>query len=248
MTGRLGTVFRYDKRVRRGRLLAKATLSPAGLATGGALVAIGAATVGWPFAIAAGVAAWLTSVVLHLRDPKLVSSLLAPDFDRDLSVLDSQHLPLMEAALAARDQFEEAVRTSGQDLAGMQVRITDVLSRLYDSVVWAQRANRFLSSVDQRGLVERYQNADPSSQLGQELAAQVEEIRKVATRRQETVDRVHATITGIETLAVKAASLALQTDALEQPGGELGELRRQLEAFESGLAEVERSLRTAIPN
>lgn len=248
MSSRLGTVFRYDKRVRRGKLLAKATLSPAGLLTGGAMVTIGALTVGWPFAVAAGVAAWLTSVILHLRDPKLVSSLLAPDFDRDLSALDAQHLPLMEAALSARDQFEEVVQSGGQDLGGMQVRITEVLHRLYDSVSWVQRAARFLQSVDQRGLVDRYQATDPASEMGKELGAQVEEIRKVASRREETLNKVHATITGIETLAVKAASLALQSDALEQPGGELAELRRQLDAFESGLAEVEEHLRSAIPS
>ena len=68
-----------------GRILAKATVSPAGLVTGAALAALGLLTgvVTLPWAIGAGVAAWITSVILHLRDPKLVGSLLAPQFDRD---------------------------------------------------------------------------------------------------------------------------------------------------------------------
>nr|MCU0281426.1 hypothetical protein [Acidimicrobiia bacterium] len=69
--------FRWNPRVRKGALLARATLSPWGLAAGGGLAGIGLATgIGLPFVIAAGAVAWLTSVVLHLRDPVLVRSLM----------------------------------------------------------------------------------------------------------------------------------------------------------------------------
>jgi hypothetical protein len=109
----LRDLLRWDPRVRRGALLTKATLSPAGVVTGGAIAVAGiAAGIALPWVIGAGLAAWLTSVVLHLRDPKLVSSLLAPQFDRDLSVLDPEHLRYMTSALRARDRFEAAVRRS----------------------------------------------------------------------------------------------------------------------------------------
>ena len=174
----IGDLLRWDPRVRRSALLARATLSPAGLVSGGAIAAAGlAAGIALPWVIGAGIAAWLTSVVLHLRDPHLVSSLLAPQFDRDLSVLDQEHLQYMTQALRARDRFEAALGdVPGRgDFGGMRVRVTEALRRLYDSVVWAQRAGRFLGSVDEERLRMRLGSLPAGSAVAEEL---VEQLRK----------------------------------------------------------------------
>ncbi len=251
MTGK--AVFRWDPRVRRGRRLLKATTSPTGLVTGGAVAAIGLAVgIGTPWLVGAGLAAWLTSVVLHLRDPKLLGSLLAPEFDRDLSALDDQHLPAMVAALTARDRFEAAAADMPGDEAfgGMRARVTDVLHRLYDSVMWTQRADRFLASVDEESLNRRMRDLPSSSPLAVELAEQASEIEAVRQRRKETAARIAASITGIETLALKMGSLAL--GAAEGPGeavpaGEVRALREELDAYAGGLEEIEQDLRRALP-
>lgn len=246
-------LLRWDARVRRGALLAKATLSPAGVVTAGALSAAGiAAGIALPWVIGAGVAAWLTSVVLHLRDPTLVSSMLAPQFDRDLSVLDAEHLRYMTAALRARDRFEAAVRDlpDREDFAGMRARVTEALRRLYDSVVWSQRAAVFLRSVDEGRLRARLASLPAGSEVGEELAEQLEEVDSVEGRRDETLARISATITGIETLGVKMASFALGSTA---PGGlashsdEVRRLREDLDTYVDALAEVERSLHQELP-
>jgi hypothetical protein len=246
-------LFRWDPRARRGALLAKATLSPAGVVTGGALAVAGlAAGIALPWVIGAGVAAWLTSAVLHLRDPKLVSSLLAPQFDRDLSVLDAEHLRYMTAALRARDRFEASLRDlpDRDDFGGMRTRVTEALRRLYDSVVWSQRAATFLRSVDEQQLRNRLASLPSSSQVAEELAEQLEEVESIESRRNETLTRISATITGIETLGVKMASFALGSTA---PGGlashseEVRRLRCDLDTYVDALAEVEESLHRELP-
>jgi hypothetical protein len=244
--------FRWNPRVRKGALLARATLSPWGVAAGGALAGIGLATgVGLPFVIGAGVVAWLTSVVLHLRDPALVRSLMAPEFDRDLGVLDEEHRSHMTAALAARDRFEAAVADlPGKDqFGGMRARVTEALRRMYDSVVWAQRADRFLATVDAADL-ERRLRAARGSAVAEELQAQLEEIGQIRARRDETMAQLSATVAGIETLAVKMGGLALGTSAPGRYGvstAEVRRLREELDTYVDALVEVEKSLPATIP-
>lgn len=240
--------LRWDPRARRGAILARATLSPAGLVTAGVLAGVGlAAGIGVAWVVGAGVAAWLTSVVLHLRDPSLVSSLLTPQFDRDLSVLDDDHLPMMTAALSARDRFESAFDElpDRKDFTGMRVRVTEALRRLYDSVVWVQRADRFLESVDEQAIAARLSSLPPTSPLAEELSEQMEEIDSVRGRRQEVLGRISTTVTGIETLGVKVASLALGATAPGTAASQTGEIRRlrqELDSYIDALAEVENLL------
>lgn len=245
--------IRHDPRVRRGEILARATLSPAGLVSGAALAGLGLAVgIGWPFVAGAALAAWGTSAWLHLRDPKLASRLLEPQFERDLGVLDRDHRPLMTAALVARDRFEQSVAEvpDSGDFAGMRARVTEAVNRLYDSVVWAQRADRFLLSVDQDGLRQRLSSLPPGSSVAEELQEQLEEVNAVAARRSETLAKVHATTTGIETLAVKTASWALGSTApgtVVTPLEDVRRLRQELDGYVEGLAEVEAELRRTLP-
>jgi hypothetical protein len=244
--------FRWNPRVRKGALLARATLSPWGVAAGGTLAGIGLATgIGLPFIISAGVVAWLTSVVLHLRDPELVRSLMAPEFDRDLGVLDEEHRAYMTAALAARDRFEAAVADlPGKDqFGGMRARVTEALRRMYDSVVWTQRADRFLATVDGATL-ERRLRAAGGSVVAEELREQLEEMEHIRRRREETISQLTATTAGIETLAVKMGGLALDTAAPGRFGVstiEVRRLREELDTYVDALAEVEKSLPAVIP-
>lgn len=244
--------FRWNPRVRKGALLARATLSPWGVVAGGGLAGLGLGLgVGLPFVIGAGVVAWLTSVVLHLRDPQLVSSLLVPEFDRDLGVLDQEHRAYMTSALAARDRFEAAVADlPGKDqFGGMRVRITEALRRMYDSVVWTQRADRFLATVDAAAL-ERRLRASKGSAVADELQAQLSEIEHIRARREETISQLSATVAGIETLAVKMGGLALDTSAPGRYGvstAEVRRLREELDTYVDALAEVERSLPATLP-
>ena len=243
----------WDPRVRRGKLLARATLSPAGLATGGLLAGLGlAAGIGLPFVVGAGIAAWATSAILHLRDPKLLGSLFEPQFDRDLTSLDRDHVRYMTAALEARDRFEEAARgiPDGDDFAGMRTRVTEAINRLYDSVMWAQRANVFLDSVDEGAVQRRILALPPNSAVGVELGEQLEETRAIRRRRDETISRITATITGIETMAVKMASFALGSAALgtdPSVGDEIRHLRENLDTYIDGLAEIEDSFPERLP-
>lgn len=244
--------LRYDSRVRRGKLLARATTSPAGLVAGGILAGVGLATgIGIPWVVGAAVVAWGTSVVLHLRDPKLVSALLAPDFDRDLGALDADHRRFVLAGLQARDRFEDAVGglPSGEDFAGMRVRVNDALERLYDSVLWAQRAAAFLRSAQPDSIRDRIQAAGPGTRLAQELEHQLEEVAEVERRRAETLARSTATVTGIETLAVKVGSLALDVSAPGELGhtDDIGQLRSELDGYLAGLEEIQETLRTLPP-
>jgi hypothetical protein len=242
--------LRYNPKVRRGRVLAKATLSPTGIVVGGTLAAIGVATVGWPWAIGAALVGWGTSVVLHMRDPQLVSSLLAPDFDKDLGALDAEHRRYMLAGLEARDRFEAAAETvASDDFAGMKVRINDALERVYDSLLWAQRAGTFLRTVNPVSIRQRVQGAGPGTRLAQELEAQLAEVDDIERKRSEALSRTAATITGIETLAVKVGTLGLETTA---PGDldhtdDIGQLRAELDGYLEGLDEIQQALRTLPP-
>ncbi len=244
--------MRYDPRVRRGSRLLSATLSPAGLLTGGGLAAVGlVAGIGLPWVVGAGVAAWLTSVVLHLRDPALLSSMMAPEFDRDLRALDGTHRRMMLAGLQARDRFEQAVGTleDSTGYGGMSTRLNGALERLYDSLLWAQRAGSFLERNSPDALRQRIGAAGPGSRLAAELAAQLEEVTEIERRRSETLQRSAATVTGIETLAVKVGTLALESSA---PGGvdhhdDVGQLRAELDGYLEGLEEIQDALRTLPP-
>ena len=244
---------RWNPNVRRSKLLAKATLSPAGLTTGGILAGLGIVLgVGIPWVIGAGIAAWATSALLHLRDPKLVSALLEPQFDRDLSLLDNEHLRYMKAALSARDRFEAAVEDlpGDDDFGGMRTRVTEALRRMYDSVVWAQRAATFLKGVDENDLRRRQQAAASGSQLAEELDEQIAEIENIRRRRDEAVSRIRTTATGIETMAVKMGSFALGSAApgrIGAPDAEVRRLREELDTYVDALAEVERLLPEAMP-
>ena len=149
------SVFRYRPSVRKGSRLVKASLSPGGLLATAGLVGAGL-LLGLPaaFVAAAGVAGFLTSAILHLRDPKLAAAMLAPEFDRDLSALDQDHLPLMLGALEARDRLDGAISVwEGAEMEGVKTRVTQTCRRMYDSVLWLQRADQFLGSVDEDALV-----------------------------------------------------------------------------------------------
>ncbi len=251
--------LRHDPRVRRGRILAKATLSPAGLVTGGALAGLGlAAGIGLPWVIAAAAGAWFTSVVLHLRDPKLVGALVAPDFGKDLGQLDGEYRRSMVAGLDARARFEDAVRQldedddeslGSDDFGGMRVRIINALDRLYDSLLWAQRAGGFLATVDPDRLQRRLLDLPKGSPIGKELEAQLSEAKDVERKRRDILHRASATITGVETLAIKVGSLALDVSA---PGrhdhiDDIGAMRRELDGYLQGLEEIEEALNILPP-
>jgi hypothetical protein len=240
----------YHPTVRRGRKLARATLSPTGLVVGGFLAGLGL-FLGIPLGFVAGaaVAAWGTSVVLHLRDPRLVADLLAPDFDRDLGALDTRHRPLMVAALEARDRLEQAMGSfpGGSEYGGMHARVTETLRRMYDSVVWVQRASRFLAAVDEKALSTRLRSI-PAGRVREELEEQLEEVARVRARRDETMARIAATTAGIDTLAVKVNTIALDASSPEQPLDELHALREELDAYDAGLSELEQHLREALPD
>jgi hypothetical protein len=220
---------------------------------GGGLAGIGiAAGIGLPWVIAAAVVAWLTSVALHLRDPHLLSSLRAPEFDRDLSALDDEHLRYMTSALEARDRFEAALDDlpGRREFGGMRVRVTEALRRLYDSVAWSQRAARFLDSVDEQQLEERLEGLPDRSPVAEELVEQLEEVASIRTRRQEVLARISGTITGIETLGVKVGSLALGATApgtVISQAGEIRQMRKELDTHIDALAEVESTLPEELP-
>ena len=200
---------------------------------------------GWWWVVSASLAAWATSAALRFRDPMLLSSLLAPEFERDLTVLDGEHLRHMVQALRARDRFEAAVAglADAADFSGMQTRVTGALGRLYDSIIWAQRASSFLRAIDERSLRATMQGLPPTSPVVVEIREQLEEVETIQARRAEVLAKVRTTVTGIDTLAIKAASWALGTSV---PGGrhdaEVRELRQQLDAYVDGLEEIERSL------
>jgi hypothetical protein len=184
---------------------------------------------------------------MHLRDPKLAASMVAPEFDRDLSRLSADHLPLMVAGLEARDRLENAMESwAGGENEGMMARVTETLRKLYDSVLWVQRADEFLTTVDERRLLARLREL-PTGPLREEMEAQVREVSNIRQRREEAVSRIVATNTGIDTLAVKAHSIALTSTGPDRTTDEVAALRAELNAYARGLEEVEEHLQEALP-
>jgi len=61
------------------------------------------------------------------------------------------------------------------------------------------------------------------------------------------LSRIVATTTGIDTLAVKAHSLALTTSDPDQTIDEVRQLRAELNAYAEGLEEIEEHLQRALP-
>ncbi|MGI8518814.1 MAG: hypothetical protein ACR2ME_10865 [Acidimicrobiia bacterium] len=217
-------------------------LAAAGLVGGGLALGISA-----PFIAGAAAVGFVVSAVLHLRDPKLQAAMVAPEFDRDLSRLDSSHRPLMIQGLEARDRLEAAIHEfQGGENEGLIARVTETLRKIYDSVLWLQRVDRFLASVDQRQLLERLRNL-PAGPVREEVEAQAQEVGNIQGRREDVLSRIIATTTGIDTLAVKAHSLALTTSDPDQTIDEVRQLRAELNAYAEGLEEIEEHLQQAVP-
>ena len=248
MTDRWGSVFRYNPATRKSRRLLRAVMTPSGILAAGGIVGAGV-LLGVPAVVIAGAGfiGFVTSALLHLRDPKLAAQMVAPEFDRDLSALDSAHLPLMVAGLEARDRLEQAAESwSGGENEGLVARVTETLRRMYDTVIWLQRADRFLGSVDESRLSARMQGL-PAGQVREELEAQVSEVVSIRQRRDEVEGRIMATVTGIDTLALKAHSIALHTTGPGEPVDEVRQLREELNSYTQGLAEIEHHLREVLP-
>jgi hypothetical protein len=222
--------------------------SPAGVVATAGLIGGGLALgLAPPFVAGAAVVGFVASALMHLRDPKLAASMVAPEFDRDLSRLSADHLPLMVAGLEARDRLENAMESwAGGENEGMMARVTETLRKLYDSVLWVQRADEFLTTVDERRLLARLREL-PTGPLREEMEAQVREVSNIRQRREEAVSRIVATNTGIDTLAVKAHSIALTSTGPDRTTDEVAALRAELNAYARGLEEVEEHLQEALP-
>ncbi|MGI8514680.1 MAG: hypothetical protein ACR2NT_05995 [Acidimicrobiia bacterium] len=244
----MGSVFKYSPATRKGQKLLRAMATPTGVLAAAGLVGGGLALgISAPFVAGAAAVGFVVSAVLHLRDPKLQAAMVAPEFDRDLSRLDSAHRPLMIQGLEARDRLESAIHEwQGGENEGLIARVTETLRKIYDSVLWLQRVDRFLASVDQRQLLERLRNL-PAGPVREEIEAQAQEVGNIQGRREEVLSRIVATTTGIDTLAVKAHSLALTTSDPDQTIDEVRQLRAELNAYAEGLAEIEEHLQRALP-
>jgi hypothetical protein len=244
----MGSVFKYNPVARKGSKLLKAMITPTGVLAAAGLVGGGLALgVSVPFIAGAAAVGFVVSAVLHLRDPKLAAAMVAPEFDRDLSRLDPAHRPLMINGLEARDRLQTAINEwQGGENEGLMARVTETLRKIYDSVLWVQRADRFLGSVDQRRLVERLRSL-PEGPVREEMQAQAQEVANIQNRREEVVSRIIATTTGIDTLAVKAHSLALSTSDPDQTIDEVRQLRAELNAYAEGLEEIEEHLQQVVP-
>ena len=244
----MGSVFRYNPVTRKKPKLLRAMFTPAGVVAAAGLVGGGLALgIAVPFVAGAAAVGFVVSAVLHLRDPKLQAAMVAPEFDRDLSRLDSNHRPLMVNGLEARDRLESAINEwQGGDNEGLMARVTETLRKMYDSVLWVQRADQFLGSVDQRQLLERLRSL-PAGPVREEIEAQAHEVGEIQNRREEVVSRIIATTTGIDTLAVKAHSIALTTSDPDQTIDEVRQLRAELNAYAEGLEEIEEHLQQVVP-
>ena len=135
---------------------------------------------------------------------------------------------------------------AGGENEGLIARVTETLRKIYDSVLWLQRADRFLTSVDQRQLLDRLRNL-PVGPVREEVEAQAQEVGNIQSRREEVLSRIIATTTGIDTLAVKAHSLALTTSDPDQTIDEVRQLRAELNAYAEGLEEIEEHLQQVVP-
>jgi len=244
----MGSVFKYSPATRKGQKLLRAMATPTGVLAAAGLVGGGLALgISAPFVAGAAAVGFVVSAVLHLRDPKLQAAMVAPEFDRDLSRLDSAHRPLMIQGLEARDRLESAIHEwQGGENEGLIARVTETLRKIYDSVLWLQRVDRFLASVDQRQLLDRLRNL-PVGPVREEIEAQAQEVGNIQGRREEVLSRIVATTTGIDTLAVKAHSLALTTSDPDQTIDEVRQLRAELNAYAEGLEEIEEHLQRALP-
>lgn len=244
----MGSVFRYNPVTRKGQKLLRAMFTPTGVVAAAGLVGGGLALgIAVPFVAGAAAVGFVVSALLHLRDPKLQAAMVAPEFDRDLTKLDSAHRPLMIQGLEARDRLESAIHEwQGGENEGLIARITETLRKIYDSVLWLQRADRFLTSVDQRQLLDRLRNL-PAGPVREEVEAQAQEVGNIQSRREEVLSRIIATTTGIDTLAVKAHSLALTTSDPDQTIDEVRQLRAELNAYAEGLEEIEEHLQQVVP-
>jgi len=244
----MGSVFKYSPATRKGQKLLRAMATPTGVLAAAGLVGGGLALgISAPFVAGAAAVGFVVSAVLHLRDPKLQAAMVAPEFDRDLSRLDSAHRPLMIQGLEARDRLESAIHEwQGGENEGLIARVTETLRKIYDSVLWLQRVDRFLASVDQRQLLDRLRNL-PAGPVREEIEAQAQEVGNIQGRREEVLSRIVATTTGIDTLAVKAHSLALTTSDPDQTIDEVRQLRAELNAYAEGLEEIEEHLQRALP-
>ncbi len=244
----MGSVFKYSPATRKGQKLLRAMATPTGVLAAVGLVGGGLALgISAPFVAGAAAVGFVVSAVLHMRDPKLQAAMVAPEFDRDLSRLDSSHRPLMIQGLEARDRLESAIHEwQGGENEGLIARVTETLRKIYDSVLWLQRVDRFLASVDQRQLLERLRNL-PAGPVREEIEAQAQEVGNIQGRREEVLSRIVATTTGIDTLAVKAHSLALTTSDPDQTIDEVRQLRAELNAYAEGLEEIEEHLAQVVP-
>ena len=86
--------------------------------------------------------------------------------------------------------------------------------------------------------------------MAAELREQLEVVETVRRRRNETLAQVASTITGIDTLAVKTAGLALGapgSGAEQRASEQVKVLRQDLDSYLDGLVEIERSLRESLP-
>jgi tetraacyldisaccharide-1-P 4'-kinase len=103
-----------------------------------------------------------------------------------------------------------------------------------------------LTTVDERRLLARLREL-PTGPLREEMEAQVREVSNIRQRREEAVSRIVATNTGIDTLAVKAHSIALTSTGPDRTTDEVAALRAELNAYARGLEEVEEHLQEALP-
>lgn len=246
--------MRYDPRLRRMSTLLRATLSPGGIVVGGVVAAAGLAVgVGLPWVVAAGLVAWGTNAWSKLKDPRVLGALVAPEFSRSLSALEPEYRRVMVSGLEAKKNFEDAVAQLAEgdrdDFGGMRVRIIGSLEKLHDSLVWAQRAGSFLSRSRPDRLRQRMDGLAPDSIIARDLREQLDEIDEIARRRDEILAKSAATVTGIDTLAVKVGSLALDMAAPGEHGttDDIRAMRTELDSYLAGLDEIQEALRTLPP-
>lgn len=246
---------RFDPRVRRASTFARATLSPTGIVVGAGIAGVGLALgIGLPWVIGAGLVAWGTSAWTKFKDPAFVGALVGPEFSRNLSALEPEYRKVMVSGLEAKEHFEEAVaglpEQEADDFGGMRYRIISSLEKMYDSLLWAQRAGSFLRRARPERLRDRMDGLASDSIIVRDLRAQLEEITEISQRRDETLARSTATITGIETLAVKVGSMALD---LASPGesqettDDIRAMQAELDSYLTGLDEIQAALQTLPP-
>ena len=222
---------------------------------GAGIAAVGIALgIGLPWVIGAGVVAWGTSAWTKFKDPTFVGALVGPEFSRNLSALEPEYRKVMVSGLEAKEHFEEAVShlpdQEADDFGGMRYRIISSLEKMYDSLMWAQRAGAFLRRARPDRLQARMEGLAEDSIVARDLRDQLDEITEIDRRRTETLARSTATITGIETLAVKVGSLALDISSPGETHGTQDDIRAmqaELDSYLTGLDEIQAALQTLPP-